>query len=151
MKKIIFSCIGILLFLSCKTTTNLVSEVKYKSYTNQIMSVEAIGYGSNASKALANAQKNAIDVILFRGVPNSNLNSPLVGTNEALALQKHKKYFETFYANKRYLSFITQSVTQTPFRKLENGNKGLRATINVNIQSLRADLEHNGLIRKFGY
>jgi len=136
---------------SCKTTAPLGAEVTYKSYTNQIMSVESIGYGAKTPEALENAKKNAIDVILFRGVPNSSLNRPLVGTDKQTALQKNKKYFKELYKNRRYSSFITQAVSITPFKKLENGSKGLKATVKVNIQALRVDMENNGIIRKFGY
>ncbi len=152
MKKIILSTIVAILIFACKTTTTpLVADVTYKSYNNQIMNVESIGYGSKESDALENAKKNAIDVILFRGVPNSSLNTPLVGTTESVAKQKHESYFEEFYKNRRYSSFITQAISQTPFKKLENGSKGLKATVKVNIQALRTDLENNGVIRKFGY
>ncbi|WP_179320196.1 hypothetical protein [Winogradskyella helgolandensis] len=152
MKNTIIVACAVLMLIACKATpTPLVADVTYKSYEKQIMSVASIGYGSKLETALENAQKNAIDVILFRGVPNSSLNTPLVGTNESNAKQTHQSYFEEFYANKRYTSFITQSVSNTPIKKLENGNKGIKATIKVNIEALKRDLESNGIIRKFGY
>ena len=105
MKKIIFSFAIVIIQLACKTTTPLVADVTYKSYNNQIMNVESIGYGAKTAEAIENAKKNAIDVILFRGIPNSNLNKPLAGTGEHTIKQKNRSYFDDFYKN-RLIKFL---------------------------------------------
>jgi hypothetical protein len=119
----------------------MTAEVTYKSYTNEIMSLDVIGHGSSKGDALEDAQVTAMDIVLFRGIPNSNLNTPLVGTNESDIKTKNKKYFDAFYSQKRFLSFITYSVNNIPVQKLTNNKKGLAATIKINIMSLRKDLE----------
>lgn len=146
-----FLAISLIFFMSCGPKVSMTSEVSFKSYNNEIMNLDVIGYGSNNGEALENAQKNAIDIVLFRGIPNSNLNSPLAGTNENDIRMKNKDYFESFYGKKRYLSFITQSVSNTPIHRFDNGKKGVQANIKINIMSLRNDLTENNIIRKFGY
>jgi len=146
-----FVVIVSLFFSSCSSKAPMMVDVTYKHYTNEIMSLDVFGYGSNKIEAIENAQMKAVDAILFRGIPNSNLNTPLVGTNEIEIRRNNKKYFERFENEKRYLSFITQSICNTPLHKLENGHKGVLAIIKINIVSLRRDLEENGIIRKFGY
>lgn len=152
MKKTFSVLLIVILFLSsCGAKVPMTAEVTYKSYTNEIMNLDVIGYGSSKGDALENAQKTAMDIVLFRGIPNSNLNRPLVGTNESDIKTKNKIYFDAFYNQKRFLSFITYSVNNIPVQKLENNKKGVVATIKINIMSLRKDLEENSIIRKFGY
>ena len=150
-KKYSILVIVMLFISSCGTKVPMTAEVTYKNYTNEIMNVDVIGYGSKKEDALENAQKTAMDIVLFRGIPNSNLKSPHIGINESEIKAKNKKYFDVFYGQKRFLSFITYSVTKIPVQKLENNKKGVAANVKINIMSLRKDLEENGIIRKFGY
>lgn len=150
-KKYSILVIVMLFISSCGTKVPMTAEVTYKNYTNEIMNLDVIGYGSKKEDALENAKKTAMDIVLFRGIPNSNLNSPLIGINESEIKAKNKKYFDVFYGQKRFLSFITYSVTKIPVQKLENNKKGVAANVKINIMSLRKDLEENGIIRKFGY
>jgi len=129
----------------------MLAEVNYKNYYNEILELNVTGYGSNKEKALENAQKRAIEILLFRGIPNSSLSKPMINTSEAKVKEEHKEYFTDFFNNKRFLSFITFSASNTPINMMENNKKGYTSTIKINVLSLRTDLENNGIIRKFGY
>jgi len=89
--------------------------------------------------------------LLFRGLPESEQKSALIGTNEAEEIEKNKQYFEKFYTQKRYKTFIMSSVPVSTLTKQDGGAKSMASDIKVNLVALRNDLEQNNVIRKFGF
>ncbi|MCB0512712.1 MAG: hypothetical protein KDC72_09195, partial [Bacteroidetes bacterium] len=80
----------------------------------------------------------------------SNQKIPLIGSNEKEEKEKHKDYFNKFYANKRYKTFVMSSVPASSLTKVKS-EKMLSVDVKVNLSALRSDLETFGIIRKFGY
>ena len=104
----------------------------------------------NNDKGVEQAQKLAIQTILFRGIANSNsLNVPLV-PNENQSLAEHKEYFSNFFDKGFYKTFFLLS-QESNISKNVRGHKQLDVVMKININALRRDLEQNGVIRKFGY
>ena len=106
------------------------------------------------------AEEQVFRAILFRGIPGATpkYNKPLVGTDEAGILEQHRAFMETFFEGKRYKSFIESTIITAGPIRVENQTRSkkddpvsLTVDIRVLVASLRADLEKNGLIRKFGY
>jgi hypothetical protein len=150
--------IGVLVLLilisftySCSQKTLPTSEVNYVSGNAGTITMRTIGNGSNESEAISEAEKNAINVLLFRGLPESEQKSALVGTNESEEIEKHKTYFEKFYTQKRYKTFFMSSIPVSDFAKQKGGAKSLTLDVKVNLAALRTDLEQNNIIRKFGF
>lgn len=127
------------------------AEVNYLSGKDGTITVRAIGIGLNSEDAIYDAQKNTINIILFRGLPESEQKVALIGTNEAEEKIKHKDYFNKFYSEMRYKTFIMSSITTSDLIKHKGGKKSIATDIKINLVALRKDLEHNNIIRKFGF
>lgn len=126
-------------------------EVNYISTGDGTISLNSVGYGKNEGEAFMNAELNAINALLFRGIPSSEQKTALIGSNESDIRFKYKNYFNEFYSNYRYKTFVLSTYPTTGLTNLGNGIKSVSADITLNLRSLRADLEEHGVIRKFGY
>ncbi|WP_264520943.1 hypothetical protein [Flavobacterium sp. N1994] len=149
------SLLLILLFLitisSCSNKIVPTSEANYVSGKEGYITIRAIGYGKNEQEAIGNAEKQAINVILFRGLPESEQKTALIGTDESAEIGKNKVYFEKFYNQKRYKTFIMSSIPVSAFAKQNGGSKSIAVDVKINLVALRKDLEQNNVIRKFGF
>ena len=113
------------------------------------IAVKSTGYGKNQNDAVSDAQKNAFNVLLFKGIPGTELNVPLV-ENENDAKSKHADYFKRFFEAGNYKTFMMSSTESSNLIKMK-GTKKITVDVKINYNSLRKDLEQNQLIRKFGY
>jgi len=136
---------------SCSRKVLPTAEVNYLSSNDGTVSMRAIGIGSNQENAITDAEKNAFNVIFFRGLPESEQKIALIGTNETVEKEKHKDYFEKFYKGKRYKTFVMSSIPTSDLIKYKGGEKSISVDIKVNLVALRKDLEQNNIIRKFGF
>lgn len=138
------------LFLPCCRTIYPSAEVNYLSETEQTITVRAIGVGLDKEKAIDNAEQKVFEVLFFRGLPKSNQKSSMIGSDESREKEKHKDYFNKFYDEKRYKTFVMSSIPVSKFTKVK-GEKSIAVDVKINISALRSDLETFGVIRKFGY
>jgi hypothetical protein len=120
----------------------------YKEAQGTIV-VKSIGYGINQSEAVISAEKNAFKVILFRGLPGTELNVPLI-TNEGEVTSKHAEYFNNLLEQGNYKSYMMSSIISSNLVKLK-GTKKITVDIKINYNSLRKSLEQSQIVRKFGY
>ncbi len=146
--------IGLVVYLlftliSCKTVYPSAT-VNYLSGNEQTLTVRSVGIGKNEEEAISNAEQNVFDVLLFRGLPESNQKITLIGSDEHSEKIKHKNYFDQFYEGKRYKTFIMSSLPVSNLTKTKSG-KMISVDVKVNLSALRNDLESFGVIRKFGY
>jgi hypothetical protein len=111
--------------------------------------VESDGYGKKKQIAIEDAQYRAMETIMFRGVPGTDLNIPLIA-DDVEAKSKFKKYFDELKAG-RYKDFITNTNVTSEFVKKTKGAKNISIQVEINYKALRIDLEQKQLIRKFGY
>mgnify|MGYP000892019643 CR=1 FL=1 len=142
----------ILIIISSSFVFNQIStaKVNYISGRDGTITMRSIGIGSNAQAAIEDAEKNAISVLLFRGLPESEQKFALIGTNEEDEKNKHKNYFNMFFKGNRYKSFVMSSIPATELFKIKGGKKSIAVDIKINLLALRIDLEQNNIIRKFG-
>jgi len=132
-----------------KTVT---AEVNFLSESTGIISVRSIGYGKNKAEAIDNAEIIAMDVLLFRGIPESTQKDPVIGVNSDDVKSKNKEYFDNFYGGKQYKSFIMSAIPTTEdLIKNKGGKKSIAVDIKINTKALRLDLESKNIIRKFGF
>ena len=147
--------IGIIIYMtianSCSYKTLPTAEVNYLSGKEGTITIRAIGIGVNTEDAINDGEKNALNVLLFRGLPESEQKVALIGTNETEEKNKHKDYFNKLYAEKRYKTFVMSSIPTTDLIKNKGGKKSIAVDIKINLVALRKDLEQNNIIRKFGF
>lgn len=147
----LFFIILLLLSFSCSRKTIPTAEVNFLSGNDGTITMRAIGIGSNQENAIIDAEKNAFNVIFFRGIPESEQKIALIGTNETEEKEKHKDYFDKFYKEKRYKTFVMSSIPTSDLIKHKGGKKSISVDVKINLVALRKDLEQFNIIRKFGY
>jgi hypothetical protein len=113
------------------------------------ITLKSTGYGKNQKQAVEDAQLNAFKVLLFKGVPGSELNLPMV-ENENEARSRHDEYFNKLLDQGNYKSFMMSSTESSNLIKMR-GTKKINVDVKINYNSLRKNLEQNQVIRKFGY
>ena len=113
------------------------------------IAVKSTGYGKTQNDAVTDAQKNAFKVILFKGIPGTELNVPLI-ENENEAKSNHDSYFNKLFDQGFYKTFMMSSTESSNLIQIKGGKK-ITVDIKINYNSLRKDLEQNQVIRKFGY
>jgi len=152
MKKIYFLLVAILIFVSCgkknyqaplTAQVNVVSEDPYKT-----IEVRSVGFGKNEDEAYYDAETKAFEIIFFRGIPNTSVENPLIGSKESEIAQRNSAYFNDFFKN-RYKSFVMSSFQSLPSQK-KNGVVSVVADIKINLMSLKRDLEDHNVKRRFG-
>lgn len=149
MKKFICLFIGVLCFVACKTINYQTTNTTYLTGNAYSISMRVVGFGQKSNEPQDYAELQAIKVLLFRGLPNSQQKEPLVSVTENDAENIHKEYFKSLFEG-RYKSFIVNSKPSSDVQKIERNKYQQTFDIIVNIKALRADLESNGVIRKFG-
>lgn len=152
MKKTILFTFMVCYFVACKSPYQTVS-VNYLNGNGNTIALRCSGFGNNRLKTIADAEKNAIEEILFRGIPGHSQKDPLVSVTEEEAKKNHQKYFKELLEEGRYKSFIISSIPTGEVQKVKGGkgNKTITVDVTVNLRALRSDLEQQGIIRKFGF
>lgn len=107
------------------------------------------GFGKNDNAAVLDAQENAFNIILFKGIPGTEMNVPLI-ENENSAKAKFEEYFNVFFKNGFYHKFLMSSALSEAPYKVKRG-KACSVDLKINFNALRIDLEQNNIIRKFGF
>ncbi len=115
------------------------------------VSMEVTVLESKVEKAMSPAQLQAIYQILFRGVPGTAYETPLLTTNEDDWFNTFPDYFEQLLDEKRgrYSSFVVSSVLVSKGKNVDK-KKYVTLQICVNVSALQSDLENHGIKRRFG-
>ncbi len=152
MKYIYLCLVGLLLFSSCKTATVPTANVVYQTTANGCIQARCIGLGDKQQTAIEDAEKNMLRTLLFRGLPGSGQETPMISTDEAQSEQNNPDYWNTMWGeSKRYKTFIQASIPVSDLQKHSKGVYSMTVDVKVNIKALRMDLEKQGLIRRFGF
>ena len=97
--------------------------------------------------ATAYAEINAIENILFKGIPNSGQESPMI-ENEMKTVKANKDFFRELLDKGDCRRFIMDSALVHKSKK--KGVHTVDVSVRVDIQALRKHLEQNKITRKFG-
>jgi hypothetical protein len=153
MKQFLIICIYILGLLNCSP------KIFSQPYSSQVVflnkdeigtiTVNSKGFGRKENDAIIDAQCNAFNIILFKGIPGTDLNLPLV-ENENEAKSKNSEYFTKFFKGGGYHNFLKSSTLSEEPVKVKGG-KLYSIDLKINYNSLRTDLEQNDIVRKFGF
>lgn len=149
---LLFTVISATVFDSCKSKSpdfyeTEVSLLKKTDYGSAYL--KSVGYGNGRHSAIEDAQKKSFFVILFRGIPNTNYNYPLI-ENEVSFREKNANFNKDFFDNGLYKSFIISNSESSNLISTSRGFK-IFMNIEINYEALRKYLEQNSIIRKFGY
>jgi len=150
-KKIIILAVLALFITNCgpKVFTPLTAEVTVlKEEKNKTIELQSIGYGNDRYEAINDAERKAFEIIFFRGIPNTSVEKPMIGADEASLVSQHKAYFDSFF-KERYRSFIMSSYVSISYEKIDKIFTGAN-NVKINLLSLKRDLEEQKVIRKFG-
>lgn len=140
------------LFVSCKTSVYPTRNVTFQSFSNGVLQARCVGLGKNAQSAMDDAEKTLVYTLLFRGLPNSGQESPLLSIDESECERTHPDYLNTLFGESmRCKTFILSSIPVSDVQKVDKKEVCVTTEVKVNLKALRLDLEKQGLIRKFGY
>lgn len=153
MKQITFFYPVILFFslfsISCNSAKTVSGEVNYLASPEPgTVIVSAAGYGPSKEAAIQNAESNAFNSLLFRGIPGSQQQLPMIA-DEAAARKVHSTYLDKLLGG-GYKAFMLLSTPQSAFAAAHNGRKNITQQVKINVDALRRDMEQHGVVRKFG-
>jgi hypothetical protein len=111
----------------------------------------ADGFGKKKPEAFDNAVSTSFRQLLTRGIAGSFQYKPLLGSKPHAVMAKHKAFFNAFFADKTYTSFLVAQRAGRFSRKTKKKNANLTVQLEVNVSSLHAYLEEQGVVRKFGF
>lgn len=145
---------------------NKVRKMEYNSAYNYEVATVAVGvdgtklvkvwgYGKTSEDAVRNAKELAVACAIFRGFPAASngkaAKTPAIVTDSGAA-EKHKAFFETFFAiGGKYLQYVNLSTDAPPSGKdrVKVNKKTYKCGVVVSIafDELRKDLEKEGIAR----
>lgn len=146
-----FLVVVILGLFSCSSPIATTTNISYLSSENGVIMLRASGIGRDIEDATSDAEIKALDMLLFRGIPNSEQKLPVIGSDELGIKNKSQSYFQKFYQEGRYRTFLISSHPVTPLVKLNQGGKSITIDVQINVPALRRDLEEFNIVHKFGY
>ena len=122
-------------------------EVTCTKYDQNTMWVKSAGQADKLNYAITYAELNAIENILFKGIPNSGQESAMI-PNEMKAVKANAGFFNELLDKGGYRRYIMEShlVSKAKKKRVHFANQSIR----VDVQALRLFLEQNKVIRKFG-
>ncbi len=154
MKTRLFSTLFLLLLLqnSCSKKISPTAETTYLTTKDGVLNVRSIGYCLSKNYkdvCVDSAQINAFRTLFHRGIPGSPQNTPLISIDER-DKTGNDKFLKDFFTSGRYKTFIVSTYTVSEIT-MQRKQKKITVDIGSNLPSLRKELEHNSVIRKFGY
>ena len=137
--------------LACHTPSKIgyarTGEVTCDGHTKQEISVRSVARSSTPSEAILFAERNVMENILFKGIPECNQQIAMI-SDETTFMNKYRSDYQQFIQSD-YVHYITGSETIASDR---SGNVSvLTQKVSVDISALRKELENRGWIRKFGF
>ncbi|MFN0212671.1 MAG: hypothetical protein ACKVT2_00325 [Saprospiraceae bacterium] len=135
--------------LACNSARTISGEVNFIAAPEPgTILVSAGGYGPTKAQAISNAEANAFSALIFKGIPGSQQQLPML-PDETASRKQHTLYFDQFFKG-GYKPFMMLSESQSSYAAGRKGRKNISQRVKINVDALRRDLEQNGITRKFG-
>lgn len=148
---LLFAMISLFLGVSCSPKLAIdyerTGKVTCSNYSESVIDLQSESRAASMNDAVLYAERNAFENLLFKGIPKSNQEKPMI-PNEYEALRKHPQYFKDLIMQEKYQRFITKS--ETGNHSLSGKVYFLTQNVSVDLAALRKDLEQNKIVRKFG-
>jgi hypothetical protein len=164
MKKNTLLLLLVISFVSACRTVVPRAEVTHINTRDGVIYIRANGYGTNRFTLQDNAERTALEVLLYRGIPGSQQNLPLISEEYQAKFRGKPGYVKNLLdaEAKKYRQFITRSEPITKMKSIRVRGEGFvdgsfkptkiqEFEIGINLSSLRRDMEANNVIRGFGY
>ncbi len=140
-------CLGVFVSQCSVKRIPISGETEYLSPSEAgTILVKSIGKGETISNALENAEVRAIENLLFRGIPGSQYQLPMIA-NEQEVKKNYSTYFKKLLSERSYQKFVLDSKVLNSYDLIK---KDVMISLKINVDALRRDLENNNIIRKFG-
>jgi len=122
--------------------------VEFYSGDKNTLTVSANGYAENENKAIYYAERNALENILFRGIPGSNQENPMIA-NENDAYRNSKESLDKLIIREGFRQYMIESSNNGSYKV--KGGTNVKRIVKFDIQAIRKYLEDNMVVRKFGF
>lgn len=145
-----FIFLGLIAFLHLSSCSKKVinyernGNIEFVSSEKNTITVETKSFAENYNKAISFSEINALENILYRGIPGSNQENPMINERDV----KNNKALNDLIFNDGYRKFLINS-SNLNYQK-SNGLFYITQEIKFDLNSIRKYLEDNGIIRKFG-
>ncbi len=137
---------SVLMMMSCSKALipyQRTGEVNAVSHENSVIVLSSQGRAESKGKAVYYAERNAFENLFFKGIPNSNQESPMITDERSVGGTKAAKLAEAGYER-----FVMDSYTANV-----NGGAGgylVEQIVKIDLRGLRNHLESEGIAKKFG-
>lgn len=137
-------------FAACKSRPFPSAEVAYVSVANQgdLLKMTAVGYGTNEREVIADAARRAFETLLFKGLSGSPVQYPMV--TDPNARQTQKAYFKQLLDEKGYRNHLAGASSEKLAYDKRSRRRTASVTLDINLFTLRRELEQNNITRTFG-
>jgi hypothetical protein len=105
-------------------------------------------YGKTEEQAIKNAKSDALKAVMFKGIPGSDLASPMI--RDLSVLETKNEFFNTFFETQQYQQYVSISGDGTidGEDRLKVGKKyKIGIVVSVQKANLRKLLENAGIIK----
>ncbi len=151
-------CVTLLLFSGCKVGQNTkvsqkpmpferTAEVEFVEAASNTITLISTHRAENQQTAIVYAEVNALENLLFRGIPGSNQENPLI-EDEKNAFKKHNEFLKRLLDQGTYRQFMIASENDST--QQQNNSVEVRQLVTIDLKALRKHMESNGVIRSFG-
>lgn len=113
----------------------------------QTITLKTSAFGSNLAQASAYAERNAIENLLYKGIPGSNQRQAIIA-DEIDARSKHGKRLDDLVKNK-YGEYLMSS--EILYKQEAKDGVFVEKQVKFDLAALRKYLEKYEVIRSFGY
>ncbi len=151
MKKLIICFFVTLVAIGCSPKLSVPFErtgaVEYVSGDKNTVTLASTATASGDTEGIYYCERNALENLLFRGIPGSNQENPMI-ENEGQAYSNARNALDDLILRDGYRKFLIQSYMDDSYKA--GKAKTRRQIVKFDLQALRKHLEGAKIIRKFG-
>ena len=111
------------------------------------ITLSSTSLGKDQGTAHEFAIRNAFENILFKGIPNSNQEKPIIA-NEITSREDHQAFYNNFFQNAEYRKFILDNYIENSYKS--NGGTNVNSIIKIDLGAFKKHLEQSKITKKFG-
>ena len=121
-------------------------EVTCVSHDSRLVKVSSIYTAGSSEQAQLYAERNAVENLLFRGIPGC-YDVPIVA-DETKSLQSHDSFYDWLIDDREYERYITEKTADVSAPS--GGSTRVTMNLTFDVPALRKEMENRGVIKKFG-
>lgn len=123
------------------------AEVQFVESASNTITLISAHRAENQQTAIVYAEVNALENLLFRGIPGSNQENPMI-EDENMIYKKHGDFLKRLLDQGTYRQFMIAS--ENEYTQHFNTMTQVKQLITIDLKALRKHLESNGVVRSFG-